>query len=151
MSALVQRQVPEFPRDDDEALRARRIDLCTRYMGYRRDGRLDLLRPFLTDDCVLYCPAQVPGSIFTGTFHGPDEIIACLHKHFVLYETLELKPVRFVIDGDDMAILWTAAIRNRGSGPALRLDGMAHVRFRGDRFCYVTNNADTTLLESMLR
>lgn len=149
MSALPYRQVPEPANDDEESLRAHRIDLCTKYMTYRRDGKIDQLRPLLTSDCVLHCPAQIPGSIFTGIFHGPDAIIARLHDLFIYFETLELELPRFIADGDDIAVMWEATMRNRGSGPAHRTDGIALVRFRGDRFCYVSNNLDTALLDGL--
>ena len=68
----------------------------------------------------------------------------------VLIEYCEITPQAYVMDHDHFVVRWTGRWRNRGTGPAEDLEGVAHVRFRDGLIVEYTNFLDTAIIADLL-
>ena len=127
------------------------VQICARLMHLRRAGNFAEFAQFMTEDFELFCPG-IPGhNPVAGRFKGREECLKAMRLNFTLIETVKLVPQEFIVDDDSVAISWTGFARNRGTGPTVKLEGFARLRFRGSKICFYSNHVDTAAISALLQ
>ncbi len=125
------------------------VQICARVMRNRREGRFAEIAAVFTHDAEMFCPG-IPGHIpVAGRFKGRDECIAAMRANFTLIEAVDLVPQEFFVDDTSVGISWSGAVRNRGTGPMVRIEGFARLHFRGDKICFYSNHVDTAAIAAL--
>ena len=125
------------------------IEHTLRMMMLRGLGRFDELAKFMTEDCEMYFPGLPGQSPFTGTFRGKQECLKAMKANFTLIEFLNLRAKSVIVEGDSVVVNWICDMRNRGTGPAIPVEGMARVRLRGRMMTFYGNYLDTAAVGAL--
>jgi ketosteroid isomerase-like protein len=129
--------------------RAELIDICETMMRLRQVGDFTQLANYLTEDCELLMPG-LPGMCpFAGTAHGRDDCVAAMRANFTVIEMIDLVALNFIHDGDSVVVSWSAQLRNRGTGPAIEVNGLSRLCFRGKQISLYANYLDTAALAAL--
>jgi ketosteroid isomerase-like protein len=126
------------------------IRKCSELISLRLEGNLTEVVKYFAPDARLRIAGSSTVSPLSSVCVGHQQILEKIRTMNVLIEYCEIEPQAYVVDEDHFVVRWTGRWRNRGTGPAENLEGVAHVRFRDGLIVDYTNFVDTAIIADML-
>jgi ketosteroid isomerase-like protein len=126
------------------------IALCHDLISFRMKGDFKQVLSHFAPDCRFRLAGSSGVNPLSSVCIGHQQILEKIKTMNVLIEYCDIKPVAYVVDDDQFVVRWVGRWRNRGTGPAEDLEGVAHVRFRDGLIIDYTNFVDTAVIASLL-
>lgn len=126
------------------------IRMCSELISLRLQGNLTEVVKFFAPDARLRIAGSSTANPLSSVCVGHQQILEKIRTMNVLIEYCDINPQAYVVDEDHFVVRWTGRWRNRGTGPAENLEGVAHVRFRDGLIVDYTNFVDTAMIADML-
>jgi ketosteroid isomerase-like protein len=126
------------------------IRKCSELISLRLEGNLTEVVKFFAPDARLRIAGSSTVNPLSSVCVGHQQILEKIRTMNVLIEYCEIEPQAYVVDEDHFVVRWIGRWRNRGTGPAENLEGVAHVRFRDGLIVDYTNFVDTAMIAEML-
>lgn len=126
------------------------IAICHDLITLRMRGDFNTILSYFSKDCHFRLAGSSGVNPLSSVCIGHQQILEKIKTMNVLIEYCDIQPVAYVVDDDQFVVRWVGRWRNRGTGPAEDLEGVAHVRFNEGLIVDYTNFVDTAVIASLL-